>query len=231
MNRKKYKILVVFFYLLSLFILLYFIKIRLTPNVYLKTHARLIFLFFVCIMIYINGYILVKKLNYSKKILKIHLIIYFLIYTVTVFTLTLFDEIYGRQGFILIRWDKDLLDTYLKTSFNIIPFNTVKLFINGYLNNLVSLKNFIINIIGNICAFMPYGVFLPLIFNKMTKFKNFIITMLIIVISVELLQFITMSGSCDIDDLILNILGVSIVYLLLKIKFINNFVHKFFLFE
>lgn len=231
MKNKAYKSLVVIFYLLSLFILMFCIRVRLTPHVYLKTNFRLILLFVVCLLIYINGYILIKKFNYNKKILRINLIIYFLIYTITIFTLTLFDEIFGRQGFVIVEWDKDLIDLYMKYSFNIVPFNTIKLFTEGYIRGIVSFKNFSVNIIGNFCAFMPYGIFLPLIFKSMNKYYKFLITMIIIVIIIELLQFVTMSGSCDIDDLILNVIGASIIYLIVKIKPINRFINKIFLYE
>ena len=231
MKDKIYKDIVIVFYLLSLFILLFCIKIRFTPNIYLKTNARLLLLFIVCILIYINGFILVKKLNFNKKILKFNLITYFLIYTITIFTLTLFDEIFGRQGLVVIEWDKELIKFYMKTSFNIIPFRTIRLFTLGYIKGIVSFKNFSVNIFGNLCAFMPYGLFLPLMFRNMNKFYKFLITMILIVIIIELLQFVTMSGSCDIDDLILNVLGASIVYFICKIRFINNLIYKIFLFE
>ena len=78
---------------------------------------------------------------------------------------------------------------------------------------------------------MPYGIFLPLIFKKMKKYYKFLITMIFIVVVIELLQFITMSGACDIDDLILNVLGASIIYFIAKIKCINNIIHKIFLWE
>lgn len=217
--------------MISLFIIAFCFKIRITPNIYLKTNARLILLLIVCILIYISGYILVKKLNYGKKILKINLVIYFCIYIVTIFTLTLFDEIYGRQGFKVIKWDKDLLKVYMNTSFNIVPFSTIKLFINGYIKELVTFKDFMANIFGNLCAFMPFALFVPLLINKIDKYYKFIIVMAIIIISIEILQFITMSGSCDIDDFILNILGVSIAYFVLKIKCINRFINKVFLLE
>lgn len=231
MKNKIYTLITIVLYLLSLFILLFCIKIRLTPNVYLYTNTRLMLFLIVCLLIYINGYILVKKLNYDKRILKLNLIIYFLIYTFTIFALTLFDEIYGRQGFVIIQWDKRLIDLYIKYSFNIVPFKTIDLFTSGYIRGIVSFKNFSINIFGNLCAFMPYAVFLPLMFKKMNKYINFLITMIIIVIVIELLQFITISGSCDIDDLILNVLGTSIIYFIFKIKCINKFIYKLLLYE
>lgn len=227
MKNKLYINSVIFCYILSFFILIYCIKVRTTTDI----DVRLILLSIVCILIYISGLILVKKLNYSKNILKINLIIYFLIYTITIFSLTLFDEIYGRQGLVIIDWDRDLLNNYINTSFNIVPFKTVKLFYNGYINGFVNYKDFYINIIGNLFAFMPYGMFLPLIFKRMNKYYKFLITMIIIIISIELLQFLTMSGSCDIDDLILNLLGASIVYFITRIKCINKIIHKIFLFR
>ena len=231
MRNKIYKLLVFIFYLLSLFILLFCIRVRLISGIYIYTHIRLIMLLMVCIFIYIAGYILVKKLNYTKKILKINLITYFIIYTITVITLTLFDEIFGRNGMVIVNWNKELLDMYMKTSFNIIPFDTIKLFINGYIKDLVTLKDFSINVFGNLFVLMPYGMFIPLMFNKINKYYKFLILMTILVVGIEVLQFITLSGSCDIDDLILNVTGASIVYFICRIKCVNKFIKKIFLYE
>lgn len=231
MKNKLYKVLSIIFYLLSLFILLFCFKVRIISGIYLYTRARIILLTFACIFIYIAGLILVKKLNYTKKVLKINLIIYFIIYTVTIITLTLFDEIFGRNGIVLVDWNKELLDTYMKYSFNIIPFSTIKLFVNGYINGYVNFKNFAINIFGNLFALMPYGMFIPLIFNKINKYYKFLIMMIVLVVAIELLQFITLSGSCDIDDLILNVMGASIIYFICKIKVVKKLINKIFLFE
>jgi len=231
MKNKLYKILVFVFYLLSLFILLFCLKVRLNSAIYIYTKVRLMLLVVACLFIYIAGFILVKKLNCNKKILKVNLIIYFIIYTITIITLTLFDEIFGRQGLVIPNWNKELLSTYMKHSFNIIPFDTIQLFINGYIKGFVSFKNFSINIFGNLCALMPYGMFIPLMFNKINKYYKFLILMILLVVVIELLQFLTLSGSCDIDDLILNVLGASIIYFICKIRFIKNLINKIFLFE
>ncbi len=78
---------------------------------------------------------------------------------------------------------------------------------------------------------MPYGMFIPMIFKKIDKYYKFLIVMIILVVLIELLQFVTLSGSCDVDDLLLNVLGASIVYYICKIKWVNNFINKIFLFE
>lgn len=43
------------------------------------------------------------------------------------------------------------------------------------------------------------------------------------------MQFLTLSGSCDIDDLILNLSGSLVLYLILKIKPINKVIRKTFI--
>ena len=50
--------------------------------------------------------------------------------------------------------------------------------------------------------------------------------MLIIVVIVEILQFILLTGSCDIDDVILNVLGACVAYKLFNIKIIKNVIAK-----
>ena len=229
MNSNKYKNLVIILYTFSISILISLIYIKIRKIIVLSTYIKLILLLTVTLLIYIAGYIYIKKVNNKKKILYINIIIYFLIYNVTIFSLTLFDEIYGRNGLTFVTWNKRTFTEYINTSLNIVPFKTIKLFINGYKNNLVTREVFAINVIGNLCAFMPYGFFIPLLFKKINKYYKFLILMLIIVIIIEILQFLTMSGSCDIDDLILNITGASIIYLIFNIKSVNKFIRSIFI--
>lgn len=55
--------------------------------------------------------------------------------------------------------------------------------------------------------------------------------MICIVICIELLQFITMSGCCDIDDVILNVVGALVMFGILRIKSINQLIRNIFLLE
>ena len=76
-----------------------------------------------------------------------------------------------------------------------------------------------------------YAIWHVLIFKNINKYYKFFIVMCFIVLCIEILQFITMSGSCDIDDLILNVFGASIIYFICKIKCINKLIRKVFLYE
>ncbi|HHU53135.1 MAG TPA: VanZ family protein [Clostridiaceae bacterium] len=101
------------------------------------------------------------------------------------------------------------------SNFNLIPFNTIKLFIKSFLNNrnLTSL----LNVLGNILIFMPFGIFVQLFWPNR---KSFLITFLsgsLIILLIEFVQLITVWGILDIDDYLLNIIGVILGWLLMRI--------------
>ena len=229
--ENKYERLTIIFYVLSLFSLPIIIKLMLNNTINIYYSLKFIILIAICIIMYITSLKMVKKYGYDKSLLRINLIIYFLTYIIMIFNLTLFDELYGRQGLTTVIWNKKLLKEYFNTSFNIIPFHTIKLFMNGYNNGVVSYHAFFENIYGNFLAFIPFAFFIPLIFKKIDKYYKFLIIMVIIVVQIELLQFITMSGACDIDDVILNLVGSSIAYLIFSIKSVNRLMKKIFLLE
>lgn len=185
---------------------------------------RLILLCTSCLFLYFGGLLLSKYLGNNKP-MKINLYIFFMLYLILLITLTLFDSSWGRNGFAI----KDF-KVYIKQSVNLVPFKTIINYIKEF-NSMYSTRQIMFNLLGNICAFMPMALFLPLLFKKQSKFKNFIITMVIIILGIESLQLITTSGRFDIDDLILNLFGAVIMYLLLNIKSVNDLINNVFLLE
>lgn len=185
---------------------------------------RLILLCTSCLFLYFGGLLLSKYLGNNKP-MKINLYIFFILYLMLLITLTLFDSSWGRNGFAI----KDF-KVYIKQSVNLVPFKTIINYIKEF-NSMYSTRQIMFNLLGNICAFMPMALFLPLLFKKQSKFKNFIITMVIIILGIESLQLITTSGRFDIDDLILNLFGAAIMYLLLNIKSVNDLINNVFLLE
>ena len=185
---------------------------------------RLILLCAGCLFLYFGGLLLSKYLGNNKP-MKINLYIFFMLYLILLITLTLFDSSWGRNGFAI----KDF-KVYIKQSVNLVPFKTIINYIKEF-NSMYSTRQIMFNLLGNICAFMPMALFLPLLFKKQSKFKNFIITMVISILGIEFLQLITTSGRFDIDDLILNLFGAVIMYLLLNIKSVNDLINNIFLLE
>ena len=76
----------------------------------------------------------------------------------------------------------------------------------------------VINLGGNIFLFIPIGYFLPRLWPILRKFFPFLLTCVMAIVLVELLQLVTLLGSLDIDDLILNLFGMLVGYLIFVIS-------------
>ncbi len=210
-------------YIISFFIIVFYLYIEL-GNIVFNPLIRIFILIFNCIIMYIAA-----KLLSNNKLFKFNLIVWFCLYIVFLLSLTLFDTYFNRNGINIFSLDKDMVKEYMNSSFNIIPLKTIKLYFNGYNGGYLSKSLFLYNIIGNLCALMPLSFFLPLLFKKQNNILIFILTIILIVIGIESMQFLTLSGSCDIDDLILNLSGSLLLYLILKIKPINKVIRKTFI--
>jgi glycopeptide antibiotics resistance protein len=107
-------------------------------------------------------------------------------------------------------------DTIIQNA-NIIPFKTIWLFVTHYNSNYFNFYIVFYNILLNIAAFMPLGLFLPLIFRKMRNFPTFLIAAMLGFLMIEFLQLFLHLGQFDIDDVILNTIGGIIGFTLLSI--------------
>lgn len=94
-------------------------------------------------------------------------------------------------------------------SINLTPFKTVLFYLEGHVDFLIA----IYNLGANIGLFVPFGVYYCFIKEKPSIKKLLIISFFSISL-IEIAQFVTKRGSLDIDDLILNIIGVFMGYLL-----------------
>lgn len=65
---------------------------------------------------------------------------------------------------------------YIKYSSNFVPFKTINTYINalqdGTMNRDIPIKN----LLGNFVLFLPMGIFLPILFKRLSIFKKYIIT-------------------------------------------------------
>jgi glycopeptide antibiotics resistance protein len=156
----------------------------------------------------------------TKKKRKLIQII-FIIYMLFVFYLTLMPN----TAFI----------TY-EITYNIIPFNSITNYIidmnnHGfiYLDNLIIyFPDFIkmiqmlfsttfINFIGNIILFIPLGFLFPYAFDKKISILKILLVGCIVSFGIEITQYLVLSSRrADIDDIILNVFGVLIGFLIYK---------------
>ena len=125
----------------------------------------------------------------------------FLIYSVLMLWL-----LFGRTGY------DPSVPYFDQLKYNIVPLETIKLYWH-----IIPRSTAIINLGGNVIMFIPLGFFLPRAFPKLKKFFKCFFTAMLIITLVELAQFFTILGSCDIDDLILNMVGVTMGFILHKL--------------
>lgn len=99
----------------------------------------------------------------------------------------------------------------VQQNMNLEPFHTIKLFWNVLDREEYRLMA-VINLGGNIGMFIPLGFFLPTLWKSLRKWWKTWLATLLIMLAVELTQLLTLRGTFDVDDLILNLLGAAIGY-------------------
>ena len=224
------KIISIIFYILAATFLFIYAFVEIMPNLMMSEMARLFLLCSSCIFLY-AGALIKSKLEENNKAMKANLWIFFALYLVLLITLTLFDPMWGRNGFRLFNWTQEYLDIYLENSINLVPFKTIIGYAKDLFTSLLDTSTIFFNLFGNLICLMPLSLFIPLLFKKIDNTKKFLISILCVTLGIELVQLITFTGSCDIDDIILNTLGAFIAYKILSIKDIKRLVGNIFLLE
>ena len=129
-------------------------------------------------------------------------VVLFFIYFVILFYFLFFSEEMGR--------------TYSEREYhyNLVPFHEIKRFIQYY--KVLGMPAVLLNLLGNVAAFVPFGFFLPVFAERCRKFLNTVFYSFELSLLVELIQLITKVGSFDVDDIILNTIGGAIGYIVYK---------------
>ena len=136
----------------------------------------------------------------------------FLAYAALMLYLLFFRNRTGTEG--LPYWDQ------VKNNYNLIPWFTVKNYWDvltrpehytakwGAEAYAFQAKAALINVLGNIAMFVPFGAFLPAMWGKLRKFYKSVLAGLLSIIFVEICQLLTLRGRCDVDDVLLNMIGI-----------------------
>ena len=132
----------------------------------------------------------------------------FIIYCAVLFWLLFID--------LRVRFTTEGISAHFAMS-NFIPFKTIYTYIERAMADRMNKGTAVMNILGNLVAFFPLGCYLPCLFQKMRSFLKVTFIILGIILSVELLQPILCVGFFDVDDIILNIIGAILGFLLINI--------------
>ena len=99
---------------------------------------------------------------------------------------------------------------------NLMPLRTVRLYLRLIRRGMLT-KLAVTNLVGNLILFLPLGGFLPVLFPALRRLWKTLAVCTLVIVAVELSQVLLLLGSCDVDDLILNLLGASAGYGLAKL--------------
>ena len=95
---------------------------------------------------------------------------------------------------------------------NFIPFHTVTDYVKALVNDRIELDTVLKNLVGNLLLLFPLGCMLPCLFLRMRRLGRFSLTVLLLILSVELLQIGLRVGSFDVDDIMFNFVGAVVGY-------------------
>lgn len=99
------------------------------------------------------------------------------------------------------------------------PFDTIRRFfwVLRHSSHPGQVSHAVINLAGNVIMFVPLGFLVPCIWQKTGKFGWHLLTMVLSIVGIELIQLFTLLGTCDVDDLLLNLVGTTMGFLLWKL--------------
>ena len=106
----------------------------------------------------------------------------------------------------------DRISTYSmqgSINYNLIPFRSMSTQIKR-ITQWWALKN----LLGNIIPFIPFGFLLPITYKKFSSTIRVFFTGLASILLIEIFQFFTKLGTFDVDDIILNMIGIVCGYLM-----------------
>ena len=107
----------------------------------------------------------------------------------------------------------------VKMSINLVPFRTIYGSLYSIIHRTIPylIPHDIISLLGNFALVIPFGLFIPRLFERYRRFVKFILLAFAILISIETFQVLTLRGSFDVDDIILNLAGAVIGFFIARI--------------
>ena len=126
--------------------------------------------------------------------------ILFYLYIILLFYFLFLSERYGRDN------PSDEL------RYNLVFFQEIKRFIQY--RHILGFENYVVNILGNILAFAPFGFLLPILKMSYRYFIVMAFLSMFFSLSIELIQLTTRVGIFDVDDILLNTVGGILGYII-----------------
>ena len=150
-----------------------------------------------------------------KRFISNVLTLCFICYMILLVYFLFFSEEYGRT------------EPYETYKYNLELFKEIKRY--WYNREKIGTLIFLINLVGNVVVFMPFGFLLPVMYSDQRKdvvyrghyFRSMLFVLLLgflFSLVIEFIQLVTKVGCFDVDDLLLNTSGVLLGYIIYYIS-------------
>lgn len=150
-----------------------------------------------------------------KRFISNVLTLCFICYMILLVYFLFFSEEYGRT------------EPYETYKYNLELFKEIKRY--WYNREKIGTLFFLINLVGNVVVFMPFGFLVPVMYREQRKdvvyrghyFRSMLFVLLLgflFSLVIEFVQLVTKVGCFDVDDLFLNTSGVLLGYIIYYIS-------------
>ena len=150
-----------------------------------------------------------------KRFISNVLTLCFICYMILLVYFLFFSEEYGRT------------EPYETYKYNLELFKEIKRY--WYNREKIGTLFFLINLVGNVVVFMPFGFLVPVMYREQRKdvvyrghyFRSMLFVLLLgflFSLVIEFVQLVTKVGCFDVDDLLLNTSGVLLGYIIYYIS-------------
>lgn len=136
----------------------------------------------------------------TEKKIRILSRIFFGIYILVLVYFMFFSEEWGRKIF------------GGEYHYNLVPFREISRYLHYW--RQIGGWRVLWNLAGNVVGFIPFGMLLPTLREKRIGFFKVFLLSFELSLLIEVSQLVLRTGSCDVDDLILNTLGGCIGYII-----------------
>lgn len=134
-----------------------------------------------------------------------------------------------KQGFVLLVLYLVLLTYFLffaetmgrnpevreDYTYNLTLFKEIRRFIVH--REILGYRAVVLNIVGNVVAFMPFGFILPEVWDQLNRWYTITLMGFLFSLCIEAAQLVSRVGSFDVDDLFLNTVGALVGYIVFVI--------------
>lgn len=143
-----------------------------------------------------------------KHVMRRGAVLLFVVYIFLLILVIVFKYPTGLVSSSIERWKAGQQPVRLEPQ--LVPFKTIIFYIKRV---HATYDWFFKNLACNVIMFMPYGILIPFIvnMNQLRGIKT-VVSGCLLSVFIEVLQYVTTFGQMDVDDVILNTLGVAFGY-------------------